>query len=273
MFDFEKALANAKQDLTSNKLFLILLGASGNGKSYALGTLGVKTLYLYAEGEDHGPASAFQKGQANILPFCFNRSDEGALLSADDALKRLHAILDDVETLTKYKIKAIAIDGASEIEDILRETKFFKASTTKAFSEGPVEHGMFKVIVSKLKNLQRVIGIHVVLTCILNVKELGDDGTILDSTPALHGYQVATGLVQQFADVMLIGRMQKGGKVGYRLQLLAAASKSTGNFDTKEVRKTLNFSPRLTGVDILTLPPLLEPDLSKLIELKAKGAV
>lgn len=275
MFDFEKAIKDAQQDIQNKKLFLILLGSSGNGKSYAQGTFGVRTLYLYTQGESHGPKSASTQGGENIVPVCIDREGDKEL-TADEALKRLHAILDDVEGLKKAKFGAIAVDGASEIETLIRNSSKFRVATTtesgkhNGFAEGPATLGQFREIIGKLKKLQRTLGVHVCMTCILTVKEYDADGLILDSAPQLAGYAVATGLIQQFDDVMLLGRMQKKDKIGYRLQLLATGSKKT--LDAQgEVKKTFNFSPRITGVDILSLGSTLDADLKALAELKAKG--
>ena len=270
MFDFSKAIQEAKQDLINDKLFLILLGSSGNGKSFAQGTFGVKTLYLYAQGESHGPKSAATLGGANIVPVCIDR--EGAKeLSPDEAIARLITILDDVEGIEKAGFKAISIDGASEIEALIRSTAKFKLTAKTSFEEGPATLAVFRQILNRLKKLQREAKVHVCLTCTLSVKEYGEDGAILESSPSLHGFQVATGLIQQFDDVMVIGRMQRKDKVGYRLQLAAGVNKTTKDFTTKEVNKTYNFSPRLTGVDILELGATLDSDLAALIELKKKG--
>lgn len=274
-FDFAKAHEDAKKDLTNKNLFLILLGSSGNGKSYTQGTFGVKTLYLYTQGESHGPKSAATTGVDNITPVCIDREGEKEL-SADDAIARLFSILDDIEGIKKAKFKAISIDGASEIETLIRSTATFKKAclTDKgihnAFAEGPATLSVFRQLISKLKRLQRELDIHVCLTAILNVKEYGDNGAIVDSTPQLHGYNVATGLVQQFDDVMMIGRMQKDDKVAYRFQLLASANKSTTD-KSGAVRKTYNFSPRLTGTDITSLGATLKADLGELIKLKSGG--
>lgn len=270
MFDFDKAIAEAKQDVSNKCLFLILLGSSGNGKSYAQGTFGVKTLYLYTQGESHGPKSASALGGENVIPICIDR-EGNTPLTADESIKRLYAILDDHEALKKSGIKAISLDGASEIEALIRDTTTFKEKTIKAFSDGPVELSMFREILNRLKTLQRALKIHVCMTCTLNVKTYSEDGTIMESAPSLHGYQVATGLVQQFDDVMVIGRMERKEKVGYRLQLLAGVSKTTADFNTKEVKKTMNFSPRLTGADILSLGNTLDANLATLIDLK-KGS-
>jgi hypothetical protein len=267
-FNFDKALQDAQKDLTNRNLFLILLGSSGNGKSYAQGTFGVKTLYLYTQGESHGPRSAASMGSTNIVPVCIDRDGEKEL-SPDEAIKRLHAILDDVAGIKKAGIKAIAIDGATELEAIIRETTKFKEQTVKPFTDGPVELAMFRQILNRLKTIQRELDVHICMTCILTAKEIGEDGMINESTPQLHGFQVATGLIQQFDDVMVIGRMQKDDKVAYRLQLVAGVAKNTVDFKTKEVKKTFNFSPRLTGVDITSLGATLKADLAELAKLKA----
>lgn len=272
MFDFNKAMQDAKQDLDNKSLFLFLLGSSGNGKSYAQGTFGVKTLYLYTQGESHGPKSASVLGKDNIVSVCIDR-DGDKELTPDESLARLNALLDDMAGIHAAGIKAIAVDGASEIEALIRASKKFKIATTtdsgkhNGFAEGPATLAQFRDLVVRLKKLNRAYGIHVCMTGILTVKEYGEDGQIMDCSPQLSGYAVATGLLQQFDDVMIIGRMQRKDKVGYRLQLTASGSRVS--LDAKgDVRKTFNFSPRLTGVDILALGSTLDADLNKLIQIK-----
>jgi hypothetical protein len=269
-FDFSKAKKDAAADLVSDKLFLILLGSSGNGKSYAQGTFEGKTLYLYTQGESHGPKSASIAGSSNIIPVCIDR-DGDDVLSADDALKRLFEIIEDVDGIKSLGAKAVSIDGATEIEALIRNTNRFKTAVKSSYDEGPVTLAIFRQILNKLKKLQREAGVHICMTCILNVKEYGPNGEIMDSTPSLHGYQVATGLVQQFDDVLTIGRMQSKDKVGYRIQLLAGVQKATADFKTKEIRKTYNFSPRLLGADLPSLGKTLEPNMAELIKLKRGG--
>ena len=267
MFDFAKAHADSKKDTENDSLFLLLLGASGNGKSYIQGTFGLKTLYLYTTGESHGVKSASSLGGGNLVNVALDR-DGDKELTPDETLARLFLILDDVESIKAAGFGAISIDGASEIENVIRNSTRFKTNVKSPFDEGPVTLGVFRQIINRLKHLQRTLNIHVCLTCILNIKEMSEIGLITDSTPQLHGYQVATGLVQQFDDVLIIGRMQKGEKVAYKLQLLASVTKTTADFKTKDIKKTFNFSPRLTGLDITSLGATLDADLSKIIALK-----
>lgn len=265
-------MQDARKDLDNKSLFLFLLGSSGNGKSYAQGTFGVKTLYLYTQGESHGPKSASTLGGSNVVPVCIDR-DGDKELTPDEALNRLNNILDHPDVIQKAGFKAISIDGASEIEALIRSSKKYKlACTTESgkhngFAEGPATLAQFREVISRLKKLQREIGVHICMTGILTVKEYGEDGLVLDCSPQLSGYAVATGIIQQFDDVMIIGRMQKKDKIGYRFQLVANGTRVS--VDNKgEVKKMFNFSPRLTGVDILQLGATLEADLSKLIEVK-----
>ncbi len=273
MFDFDKAFKDAESDLNNKKLFLVLLGSSGNGKSTAQGTFGCKTLYLYTQGENHGPQAARTFGKDNVVPVCIDRDGE-KMLSADESIKRLHSILDDVEALKNEGFEAISVDGFSELEDLVRNTTKFKIMTTtdsgkhNGFAEAGATLFQLKEIVSKLKKLHRMLKIHVCATEILTVKELGEDGTILDSAPQMLGYSVATGILQMFPDVLIIGRMQKKDKVSYRFQMLASSNKTSKDGVTQEVKKTFNFSPRITGIDILSLPSTLDANLAELAKLK-----
>lgn len=268
-FDFTKALKEAQADIQNNKLFLFLLGTPTGGKSYALGTLGVKTLLLYTNAESHGARSAAVKGGENLVAVRLDK-DGNTDLSADDAIARLNAILDDVAGIKAAKFGAIAIDGATELEALIRGTTKFKTATVKStFDEGPATMLQFRSVITKLKRLQDELGVHVVMTGIINAKEFSEDGTILDAQPALHGYQVATGIVQQFPDVLIVGRMTKNEKISHRIQLHASASKTTRDFKTQETKKVFAINPRVTGIDVISLGATLPADLGIIAKLKA----
>lgn len=271
-FDFAKAIKDSVSDIKNDKLFLFLLGVPTGGKSYALGTLGVKTLLLYTGAESHGARSASVKGGDSIVAVRLDK-DGANDLSADDALNRLNAILDDVAGIKAAKFGAIALDGATEIEALIRGTTKFKTVVKTTFDEGPATMIQFRSIINKLKRLQDEAGTHVVMTGIINAKEFAEDGTILDAQPQLHGYQVATGIVQQFPDVMIVGRMTKNEKISHRIQLHASASKVTKDFKTGEAKKIFAINPRLTGANIIDLGATMEADLGRLIKLKAGETV
>lgn len=278
-FDFKKAFEDAKKDLSNNRLFLLLLGPSGNGKSYVQGTFGCRVLYLYTKGEDHGPKAAREAATrlaagTEIMPLRLDLDNDKELTS-DETLKRLHSILEDSESIKLAKIGAVVLDSMTEIEHLIRSSSHFKQMTTtdsgkhNGFAEAGATLFQFKEIIAKLKKLQRDADVHICATEILTVKELSDEGLILDSTPQLIGYTVATGIVQQFEDVVIMGKMSKKDKIAYRFQMVAESSKVSKDSVTREIKKTFNFSPRLTGVDILNLPPTLDANLAELAKLKA----
>lgn len=269
MFDFKSAIAASKKELVSNHLFLLLLGASGSGKSYAVGTLGEKTLYLYTKSEDHGPKTAAMAGGANIVPVSID-SAEGEALTADEGLARLNAILDDVEGMKAQGFKAVVIDSLTELEALFRGTTRMKAIVAKnKFGEGPALSDMFKELIIKLKGVQTAVGAHVILPCALEIKRIEEDGLVADALPKLYGYMVSTGILQSFGDIMIIGEMVNGDKTARRFQLRAKGTR-TGKSAETGVSKTFSFSPRLVGVDLTALPDTLPADLSKLVSRKAK---
>lgn len=263
-FDFEAAELEGLKDVKSNKLFLIMLGPSGSGKSRIIGTLGVKTLYVYGSGEKHGPNSAKVMGKDNIVPVCFDK-EGGKQLSPEAAMTRLMTILADVNGIKERGFGAVAIDGLSEIEQVLFETQKLKlAKAANGFSAGSVEVLMMRPIIDALRNLQSELDLHVVVTCIIHTKEFADDGSILDASPGLYGYQVASSIIQQFGDILVVGRMVLEDKVVHRIQPMANVSKTTK--DPKgEVRKTMNFSTRMKHLDITTFPETIAADLSILV--------
>lgn len=269
------AMIKEGQKVLDNKcVSAIILGASGNGKSRACGTFGVKTLYLYTGGETHGPASA-ALGGSEILPIRID-FDKGQVLSPDDSFKRLLDVLGATTQLKALGIGAVAIDGASEIETLICSTSAYKARVAAEYKgntsfAGPVVLAMFRQILAALQKLQSDLNIHYVITCILNIRELGDNGQIADAEPKLAGYNVATGLIQQFPDVLAIGRVSNGEKEEPLLQFGAHVHKSSKDFTTKEVRKLHNFNIRVTGVDLSEAPEMIKPNFARLIEFKKAG--
>lgn len=277
-FNFDAAIAAAKKDQENRCLNLLLLGSSGNGKSYAQGTFGVKTLYLYTTKEDHGPASASSAApDGNVSAVRLDIDEDGKRLSADDTYKRLLTILGDVDGIKKAGFGAVSIDSATEIEELIKGTSEYNAILQAKYKgvesyAGPIVLSMFRHILTALKTLRLELNIHSCMTCILDVQEYGDSGAIVASKPSLAGYNVATGLCQMFADVMVVGKMKRpDNTVGYPFQIGAQVSKSTQDFKTKEVRKTHNFNIRLTGCDMSTFPEAIPANLALLIKCKQAG--
>lgn len=267
VFDFKSAIAKAEKRLKNNTLGLIVLGSSGSGKSALTGTTGLKTLYLYLSGETHGPKSAKTYGKGDIDAIMID--DDGR--NPDEAFTALLNILDEQEGVIKAGYKAIVIDGATELEALIRKTSIFKKACQTSngshnnFAEPAAVQTMFREVMSRLRLLGDQ-GVHYIMTCILDVKSMDDDtGEIAEATPRLSTYSVAESIIQQFPDVVAIGRMSNGEKTAHRIQLCSGISKASKTANGA-VKKMINFHPRLTGV--LTLPPHMPADLSKVIELK-----
>ncbi len=269
-FDFKAAIKEAQESAKSTLVGAIVLGSSGSGKSTLMGTFGVKTLYLYSSGEDHGVKSAAATKGCDIVPICIDASD-GKKLDSDEAYARLIEILNSTEDLKKMGIKAIAIDGASELEAIIRGTaawtRMCATSQGKhnAFAEPTATVTLFRPIIATLKELQRSLQAHFAVSCVLDVKDIGTCGEILEAAPRLLGYSVAEAIVQQFGDVLVVGRMEKGGEVKHKLQFMTEIVKSAKD-EAGRLKKSMNFSPRLAGV--LNIPSMLDADLRKVIDLK-----
>lgn len=264
-FDFKAAFAEAEKDLNSSVLRAIILGPSGSGKSSLCGTFGLKTLYLYASGEDHGPMAARALGGKDVLPVCFDRDSSGQL-DPDVAYGRLLDILGEVDN----KFGAVVLDGATELEFLLKQTKEFKAAclTDKgkhnSFAEGPAMLQLIRPVINELKRLSKA-RIHTAMTCVLDVQSISDSGEILESKPRLSTYAVAEGVIQQFPDVFVVGRMSNGKEAQHRIQFLAGVSRDSKT-ESGMIKKTINYHCRLTGVH--KLPVTAAADLKEVIKLK-----
>jgi hypothetical protein len=269
------AAAVASKDLINSKLLAaVLLGTPSGGKSGALGTFGVKTLYAYFGAEKHGYVSALTHGNCELSPYPLSLDDNEKPLTPEQAIKRLMDVLTDKETLKAEGIKAVVVDGLTELEQQIMETQAWKSRIEiekKGVTSyaGDVTLSMFRPIMEALRTLQRDLGVHYAVSCILDVQKYEDDGTILDGAPRLKGYDVAVGLLLQIPDRIMIGPMSDdNGDIEPRFQWTAKAHRSTADQKTKVVRKTFNFRPQLIGVDMKTFPAHTKADLSRLIKYK-----
>lgn len=135
-----------------------------------------------------------------------------------------------------------------------------------SFAEPQTTLELFRPILVKLRDLQLNLGIHYAATCPLTVSAMAETGEITESAPKLSGYSVAEGLILQFPDVLVVGRMVgKSGNTAHRIQFAAGVAK-TSKDQLGTIKKTVNFHPRVTGVK--TLPPHMEASLAKVAELK-----
>ena len=121
-------------------------------------------------------------------------------------------------------------------------------------------------VLDALRTLQRELNVNYVVTCLLMVKGMGDDGEILASEPKLVGYEVAALILPQFPDQIMIGRMINAEGVSKpRLQFANTATKVAKD-QAGNVKKCVGFVPRLRGV--AELPPHMAADLGAVLALK-----
>lgn len=273
-FDFKGALEKAKKDAESTALEAIVLGPSGAGKSYRAGTFGCKTLYLYSGGESHGVRAAKQAADGNLIPVRF---DHGAN-TPEQALANLLEILTSKENIQKLGVHAVYVDGASEIEFLIRNSETWremcrtKKGAHDTWEEQKATISMFRPIIVALKELQSDFGIHIVMSCIVDVKEYGENGDIVECQPRILGYGVAESLIQQFGDTLVVSKMRdrESGKSAHRFQFMTDVVK-TAKEESGAVKKSINFSPRISGVKG-PLRPYMVADFSEVIKLKMGGA-
>lgn len=276
-FDFKSAIAHASASLNSPKLELMVLGSSGSGKSSCIGTLGVKTLYLYGSRESHGPKAASVLGGANIVPINFEYGTPGdgqepRDFTADETMEFLKFILTSYDWIKESKFEAIALDGIAVLENVVKNTTEFKKRCMSAkgvhnpYKESESAQELISEVINLLKRAQRVTGVHIVVTSMLDVKDVDSFGAILEAAPKLASFGLAESLVAAFGDVLVVGKMQKAGVIKYKFQSGSDLTKVSKD-EQGNVKKMLNFSPRVSGKK---LPPIMDADLSEIIKLKSQ---
>lgn len=271
-FDFKKAIAASERTMTNPLLEAIILGPQGAGKSYAIGTLGCKTLHLYGTRESHGPKTARVEGGTNIVPMCFTEY-EGSALSADQSMDMLRTVLTDYKWINDEGFGALALDGMAVLEEMIKDTTAWteKCKTAKGahntFKETEASLDLMARVINWMKSAQRECGVHIVVTGILDVKESDAYGAIVEASPRLGGYGLAESIVQHWGDVLVVGKMTRNGETKYKFQFMSDLTK-TAKDEHGAQKKSLNFSPRLSGC---ALPPMMDADFSQLIEYKKKA--
>jgi len=279
MFNYANAIKSAKKLMECKKLQLILLGHQGAGKSFAIGTLGVKTLYLYGTRESHGPVSASTSAGDNVLPICIDygyweKETTERAFTADESLKLVEQILKDYKWLREEKFGAIAIDGLPVLESVAKDSQLWKEKCKTAsgkhntYKETEATQEVIGTILGWLKAAQVELDIHVIATGIIDVKEKDGYGAIVEATPRLAGYGLAETMNQHFADIACVGKMSMNGEVKYKFQFLVDLTKASKDLQGN-LKKSMNFSPRISGCK--DLPDMMDADLSKLADWKAKG--
>lgn len=276
MIDFDALEANVAADLNSDLIYAIVLGMSGGGKSRVCGTLPGKTLYLYSGAEKHGALSASAAG-GKIVPVLvdFNYDKKQPYATKDEIYANTLKILKSHDSFIKSGFNSVVLDGLTEQEMIIRGTTAFKTACKtssgghNSFQEGVATSDLIRTILEELRNLQRVAKCHVAVTCILDVKAVGDKKEILESSPKLKSYGVAEGTVPMFDDILVVGRLQEDDeKPEYVFQMMGGVSKTSKEVNGR-VKKTINYNPRISvsnhGVEI---PEYIPANFAEILKIK-----
>lgn len=264
-------LMNEVSDVKTDRLYLIVLGSSGSGKSHVIGTAPGKILYLHFGGERHGVTSARKSG-ADVLSVCIDVRKDGTNRSPDEAFKYGLECLNP-EALKKAGIETIALDGLIELEKLIRSTKEFdgacetKTGKRDAFKEPAETVRMMDLYTAALRKAQDIAGCHVVVTGILDVSEAEENGAIKVAKPRASGYSVAENMIQQFGDVLTIGEVTNKGKTG-RVFQTGADLKRVSTDENKRVKRFINFGCRLQLPPGVELPEYIKADLKEVLKLK-----
>lgn len=257
--------------IKTDGLFLCILGPSGAGKSHVLGTYPGRTLMIYGAGESHGPASA-TKSNKDLIPIAWDRDNEGNVIAPNQQLKRIKDMLEP-DTIKKAGVKCVVLDSLTNLSRDLIHMDQFKQrcmsnrGTHNAFKETEAHIELLSGIINKLQLLHDFHDIDVVVTLDLAIQAIGADGTILESKPGLPTFGVGKAIIQQFADILVLGRM--GEKRIPMFQNMSTPVSTSKDMETKEVVKYVEYNPRLKGVK--DIPETLEPSLKTLLDLKKKG--
>jgi hypothetical protein len=262
-----------QSDVKTDKLFLLVLGASGAGKSFCFGTAPGKIAYIYLNAERHGVSSARKSGN-NIIPILIDIDKTGAERKPDEAVKYGLAALNP-EALKKAEITTVVVDGLTELEKLVRRTKKWQERCETAsgkhnsFAEPAATVEILDQFMTALRIAQDTAGVHVVVSGILDVQEADANGSVTLAKPRATGYTVAESMIQQFPDILVIGEVTKRDGTSGRVFQTGGELKKVSVDEDKKVKRFINFSCRLSGV--AELPTFIKADLKSVIELKTSG--
>lgn len=265
-------LLKQAMDIKTDSLFLVVLGASGSGKSHFIGTYPGRVLYLYGAGESHG-AGAAMKSNKDVVPYAWDREKQadGSIkeLGPDTVLKKLIEVLDP-KVLKANKVKCVALDSITNLALTIRNSSVFKQKCQSAqgkhnqFKESEVLIELLTMVISKLQHLVDHHDIDVIAPIDLQITSVGEDGTILESKPGLPTYGVGKAVIQQFPDILVLRRESATRSIFQQAGKVASQSKDAN----QNVVKYIEYHPRLSGV--VELPEVIEANVQEILKLKGR---
>jgi hypothetical protein len=269
-------LKSAKPKVTP--MFAIIFGASGAGKSTALGTSGLSTLLLHGPTENHAGTNARLLGKGKVFSLEYTVRNDKGNVDPDASFKNLLSILKDEEIAKQFE--AVALDSWTELQTIIGETREFR----EACLTDKGKHNKFAESDEYTRRLNQVVhaclslnskGLHVFTTCAAIIKDTDSEGSDVSAKPNLKGWSVGEDLVRNFPDVLYVQLVRvindKGDEVSKHKFLfnpkVSAEAKDMGGKITKV--SFSNFAPRISYFKRDDLPHDSEVDLAKIIKSRS----
>lgn len=279
----------AKFQKKNNPLSAILIGTQGTGKTTTCASLlQIPTLLLYvssleshsmqnmAKGADlyEGASTdnlfpvaidAVEEADAGYMDFC-KKLKVGDRLNSDQAFVKMHTYLQ----MARGNVQAVVIDSLTALAFLMTTSQKWKnrCSTDKghnSFKEADAYVEQFQEIISVLTTLNDA-GIHTVCTCGAKVVEAdGSTGEVEKISPELPAYRVAERLVYAFSDIIPL--IYNVSYPPWRCMINFEVETVRIQKDVKQnIKKVLNFTPRLQCAPLDVPLTVLPPDLLRLPE-------
>lgn len=263
-------------------LFAILLGISGAGKSYAIGTYPGKVLHLTGPRETHGIAQskkcASTHPENKVIGVRWDRL-QGRHLTPDESINAIRHVWLNPDNIKAGGFDCIAIDGMLELVTTIMETNMYQnfCTTQKggfdAFRIKDAIMQQLHPILLALNNLYTDHEIDIVATSIIDTSVADSDGSILVAKPDLIQYSVAKTVILTFPDILPIGAVVNKRNELIRAFQFQGTIKSISKDEKKSVKRFIDFTPRVGGFTANELPEKFIADLSQILEAKKRGSM
>ena len=270
MVDFGKLRAKFAEEQAGkkNRLFSILLGVRGSGKSgTAAGTFGksTKVLDIIFTQEDHGADSAIgvTKYPDNILPVFADLDDAGNKLSTADAYDNLKAIL----SADLSEFDAVVLDGLSALDGIIAGHP--RVLGAKGYDGKKISDLRFDEILTLLKTVGRA-GKDVVITCSTELR-MNAEGLFM--TPTLRGSSAINVIIGACSEVLLMDKVEDAEtkKPAFVFNFTGMDINKSGTKMTGD-KYMLAVNLRVAGIPVSDLPPVMKASMFGLKKLKGGAA-
>lgn len=223
------------------RLFCLIAGIRGSGKSTAIGTMQLPTLLIASALESHASMAAKVYGGENIITALYDVGDDDKQLKPDKAIEKLHSILDYLISSKDIfdSIKVVALDSFSAVDKTLLETTRV-LQEKNGFEAMKVMEQEHLRIIRKLKELHRR-GMHILATMPI-MASFDDDGFYVTAKPEIRGVTATSNIAGIFDEVLVVAKYNR--QFVFQMDLLF---KKVGK-EVSGADKQIVFHPRINGL-------------------------